>query len=180
MAPAGHAVHESRRQPLHLPGAPQPKKRSEHARHLRITHRWVERSTTRPPRPSDAPVYPSDGGLSDGTDVVFQWNAATDPDGDAVTDYHFQLSDRPDIRWPLSPNFEKYISKTPDKGSNRYTLPRPGLLTPGKTYYWHVKAKDSTGARGLDRHLEFHSGGAGISHRRGDEIRRGRRNRHLD
>jgi hypothetical protein len=118
------------------------------ARHLRITHRWVERSKTRPPRASEAPVYPSNGGRSDGTDVVFQWKAAADPDGDAVTDYHFQLSDRPDIRWPLSPNFEKYISKTPDKGDTRYTLPRPGLLTPGKTYYWHVRAKDFNGVWG--------------------------------
>ena len=46
------------------------------------------------------------------------------------------------MRWPLSPNFDKYISRTPDKGNARYTLPRPGLLTPGTKYYWHVKAKD--------------------------------------
>ncbi len=80
----------------------------------RITHNWVERSKTRlrPERPP-APVYPADGGQSDGTDVVFQWNAATDPDGDAVTDYHFQLSDRPDMRWPISPNFDKYIGGRP-------------------------------------------------------------------
>jgi hypothetical protein len=113
------------------------------ARNVRITHTWVERSKTRPPRASESPIHPADSGESDGTDVVFRWNAATDPDGDAIEDYHFQLSDRPDMRWPLSPNFDKYISKTPDKGNVRYALPRPGLLTPGTTYYWHVKAKDS-------------------------------------
>ncbi|MFC1596360.1 putative Ig domain-containing protein [Planctomycetota bacterium] len=118
------------------------------ARHLRIAHNWVERSTTRPPKASASPVYPANGGKSDGTEVVFQWNAATDPDGDAVTDYHFQLSDRPDMRWPMSPNFDKYISRTPDKGNVRYTLPRPGLLTHGTTYYWRVKAKDSHGVWG--------------------------------
>jgi hypothetical protein len=80
--------------------------------------------------------------------VVFRWTAATDPDGDAIKDYHLQLSDRPDMRWPMSPNFDKYISNTPDKGHVRYTLPRPGLLTHDKTYYWHVKAKDSNGAWG--------------------------------
>ncbi|MBC8870449.1 MAG: putative Ig domain-containing protein [Planctomycetes bacterium] len=117
-------------------------------RHLRITHTWVERSKTRPPRAPASPVCPANGGESDGTDVVFQWNAATDPDGDAIRDYHFQLSDRPDMRWPMSPNFDKYISKTPDKGNARYTLPRPGLLTRGKTYYWHVKAKDANGVWG--------------------------------
>ena len=118
------------------------------ARHVRITHTWVERSQTRPPRASASPVYPAHDGKSDGTDVVFQWNAATDPDGDAITDYHFQLSDRPDMRWPMSPNFDKYISRTPDKGHTRYTLPRPGLLTHGVSYYWHVKAKDSHGVWG--------------------------------
>jgi len=118
------------------------------ARNLRITHTWVERSKTRPPKAPESPVYPAHGGGSDGTDVVFQWNATTDPDGDAITDYHFQLSDRPDMRWPMSPNFDKYVSKTPDKGKVCYTLPRPGLLTHGTTYYWHVKAKDSYGVWG--------------------------------
>ena len=118
------------------------------ARHLRITHAWVERSKTRPPRAPEAPVFPAEGGSSEGTAVAFQWQAATDPDGDAIRDYHFQLSDRPDLRWPLSPNFDKYISKTPDQGRPRYTLPRPGLLTPGQTYYWHVRAKDAHGVWG--------------------------------
>jgi len=118
------------------------------ARHVRITHKWVERSKTRPPQAPAGPVYPANGGKSDGTDAVFEWNAATDPDGDAITDYHFQLSDRSDMRWPMSPNFDKYISRTPDKGQTRYTLARPGLLTHDVTYYWHVKAKDSNGVWG--------------------------------
>ena len=118
------------------------------ARHLRITHTWVERSTTRAPHASASPVYPVNGGESDGTDVVFRWMAALDPDGNAITDYHFQLSDHIDMRWPLSPNFDKYISKTPDRGLARYALTRPGLLTPGRTYYWRVKAKDAHGVWG--------------------------------
>jgi hypothetical protein len=118
------------------------------ARHLRITHTWVERRKTHPPTAPESPVYPANGGRSDGTDVVFQWHAATDPDGDAITDYHFQLSDRPDMRWPMSPNFDKYVSRTADQGQTRYTLPRPGLLTHGVTYYWHVKAKNAHGVWG--------------------------------
>ena len=118
------------------------------ARNVRITHNWVERSKTRPPQASGSPRYPVNGGKSDGTDVVFRWDAATDPDGDAITDYHFQLSDRPDMRWPMSPNFDKYISKTPDHGQTRYSLPRAGLLTHGETYYWHVQAKDVNGVWG--------------------------------
>jgi len=117
-------------------------------RNIRITHTWVERSKSRPPKAPESPVYPANDGESDGTDVVFQWKAASDPDGDAITDYHFQLSDRPDLRWPLSPNFDKYISRTLDQGKSCYTLPRPGLLTHGTTYYWHVQAKDSNGLWG--------------------------------
>jgi hypothetical protein len=49
------------------------------ARHLRITHTWVERSKTRSPNASASPVHPANRGLSDGTDVVFQWNAPRTP-----------------------------------------------------------------------------------------------------
>lgn len=118
------------------------------ARHLRITHTWVERSTSRPPDAPASALYPANGGKSDGTDVAFQWKAASDSDGSAITDYHFQLSERADMRYPLSPNFDKYISKTPDKGNARYTLPRPGLLTGGQTYYWRVQAKNADGLWG--------------------------------
>lgn len=121
---------------------------SNSSRHLRVTHRWVERSTTRPPHAPAAPVFPADGGASDGTDVVFRWQPAADPDGDAISDYHFQLSDRPDMRWPLSPNFNRYVSRTPDQGQARLTLPRPGLLAPETTYYWRVKARDAHGVWG--------------------------------
>lgn len=118
------------------------------ARHLRLTHTWVERSKTHPPLAPAAPVFPIVGGQSDGTDVLFKWQAASDPDGDTVTDYHFQLSDRPDMRWPLSPNFDKYVSRTPQKETPSFALPRAGLLTHGRTYYWRVRAKDSNGTWG--------------------------------
>ena len=121
---------------------------SNEARHLRITHTWVQRLKTRPPHAPTSTIYPLHGGESNGTDVVFQWEPALDPDGDAITDYHFQLSDRPDLRWPMSPNFDKYISKTPNRGKARYALARPGLLTPGRTYYWRVKARDAQGVWG--------------------------------
>lgn len=118
------------------------------SRNLKLTHAWVERSKTRPPKAPESCVYPPHLGESHGTDIAFQWKPAEDPDGDGIADYHFQLSDRSDMRWPLSPNFDKYISKTPDKGKAAFTLPRAGLLTPGTRYYWHVKAKDATGAWG--------------------------------
>jgi len=117
-------------------------------RKVRITHQWVERSASQPPPAPTAPVFPPDGGETDGTDIVFRWASPDDPDGDGIADYHWQLSDRSDMRWPLSPNFRKLISRTPDKGKPQYTLPYVGLLTPDRTYYWRVRAKDDKGVWG--------------------------------
>jgi hypothetical protein len=131
-------------------------------RQVRITHRWVERSASQPPSAPPAATYPPDGGETDGTDVAFRWAPATDPDGDAICDYHFELSSRPDLRWPLSMCFYKLVSRTADttraKASDggvdkvivkaQYTLTQPGLLAPDRRYYWHVRAMDERGLWG--------------------------------
>jgi hypothetical protein len=40
-------------------------------RKARITHRWVERSTSQPPPAPAAAIYPPDGGEANGTDVIY-------------------------------------------------------------------------------------------------------------
>ena len=131
-------------------------------RKVRITHNWVERSASRPPLAPAGAVYPLEGGQTNGTDIVFQWTDSSDPDGDTITDYQFELSARADMKWPLSMSFYKLISKTADavKEKNKttdkvritvkaqYTLPQAGLLTPDRTYYWHVRAQDDKGVWG--------------------------------
>jgi acetyl esterase/lipase len=117
-------------------------------RKVRITHEWVERSVSRPPAAPPSPVFPADGGKTDATDIVFQWTPPENPDGDAIADYHFELSDRADMAWPLSSNFWKLVSNTANRGKARYTLPYAGLLTPGRDYYWHVRAKNNKGVWG--------------------------------
>lgn len=117
-------------------------------RKVRITHEWVERSASRPPEAPPATVFPTDGGETNGTDVTFQWVPPADPDGDEIVDYHFELSDRPDVKWPLSTNFAKLISNTADRGKAQYTLPYAGLLTPDREYYWRVRAKNAEGVWG--------------------------------
>jgi hypothetical protein len=114
-------------------------------RKVSITHEWVERSASKPPVMAEVPLYPADNGVSDGTEIVFRWSPATDPDGDTIADYQFELFDRADLKYPMSADFYKLISRTADKGKAQYTLPYPGMLTPGKKYYWHVRAKDSKG-----------------------------------
>jgi hypothetical protein len=117
-------------------------------RKMRITQEWVERSPSRPPQRPPAPVFPANGGETEGTRIVFRWTPPADPDGDAIADYHWELSDRPDMKWPLSPSFQKLISRTPDKGKAQYTLPYVGMLTPDRTYYWRVRARDKAGLWG--------------------------------
>ncbi len=131
-------------------------------RKVRIAHHWVERSASRPPHAPAEAIAPSDGGESNGTDIVFRWATPDDPDGDAIADYQFELSARADMKWPLSMSFYKLISRTADAvkekdrntGKERitvkaqYTLPEPGLLTPDRTYYWRVRAQDDKGVWG--------------------------------
>jgi hypothetical protein len=117
-------------------------------RKVKITHEWVETSFTNPPLSPPAPIYPRDGSTVEGTKISFAWDAPQDPDGDSIVDYHFELSDRPDMKWPLSPNFDKLISNTPQRGKTRYEVPYPGLLNSDAQYYWRVRAKDQNGAWG--------------------------------
>jgi hypothetical protein len=124
------------------------KDQSPGGRKVRISHEWVERSISRPPDAASAPVFPLDGGEAEGTQFAFQWIPSRDPDGDRIDDYHFELSDRQDMKWPLSMNFYKLISKTADRGKSRYTLPHGGLLAPDRKYYWRVRAKDEKGMWG--------------------------------
>lgn len=127
-------------------------------RRVRITHHWVERTASAAPRAPESPIHPPDGGESPGTDVTFAWQPAVDPDGDRIADYHFELSARADMKWPLSMSFTKLISRTVlgDQASKspqepmppRFVLQAPGELNPGTRYYWRVRAKDQQGVWG--------------------------------
>ncbi len=121
---------------------------SPDGRSARITHDWVERSASRPPDAPPSPVFPPDRGDADATGVVFRWHPAVDPDGDPIDDYQFELSDRPDLKWPVSTNFYKLISNTADRGKDQYTVPHDGLLASDQKYYWRVRAKDDKGVWG--------------------------------
>jgi len=118
------------------------------ARRVRITHRWLERAAWHPPGAPAAPIAPPDGATVPGTRVAFRWSPADDPDGDEIVDYHFELSEHADMRWPLSPNFEKLTSRTASRGRPEWTVPYVGLLNPAMTYYWRVRARDATGVWG--------------------------------
>jgi acetyl esterase/lipase len=147
-------VNDLQMAPLALPGMVVGDNRftytdqSTGSRRVRITHEWVERSISRPPGAPPAPIFPPEGGQTDGTDVVFRWRPPQSAEGDGIADYHFELCDRPDMAWALSSNFSKLVSNTADRGKARYTVPCTGLFTPGRAYYWRVRAKNSKGLWG--------------------------------
>jgi hypothetical protein len=118
------------------------------ARKVRVVHEWVERSLSRPPAVPPGPLFPEEGGTTNGTDIVFTWKAPAVAEGERIADYHFELSDRADLAWPLSANFEKLISNTANRVEAQYRLPYVGLLTPGRQYWWHVRARNDKGVWG--------------------------------
>ncbi len=121
---------------------------SDPKRKVRITHQWLERASWHPPSAPPAAVAPKDGVTVQGSRITFKWEPAADADGDKIADYHFELSDRADFRWPLSPTFEKLTSRTPSQGKPQWTVPYAGLLNPDTTYYWRVRAQDDKGVWG--------------------------------
>lgn len=60
---------------------------------------------------------------------------------DEVADYHIQVSPRPDMMHPVSPNFDRItLSATPE-----WELPE-GWLVAGRAYYWRVRVRNAWGA----------------------------------
>ena len=68
----------------------------------------------------------------------FEWNPGPGP---VPADYEFELSEFKDMRWVLSPNFHKLVSRTADRSTSSYSLASAGLLNPGQAYYWRVRAR---------------------------------------
>jgi hypothetical protein len=147
-------VNDVQMAPLALPGMAVGENRfvytdqSSGKRKVSITHEWVERSAARPPQAPPASVSPSQVGDVDGTNLVFRWAPPEDAGSDKIIDYHFELSGRPDMKWPLTTNFYKLISRTADRGKAQYTLPYVGLVAPDRAYYWRVRAKNDQGVWG--------------------------------
>jgi len=112
------------------------------SRKVKIDIAWQESFENRPPVMDSLPVFPLHQTLTDSAWFTFHWLPATDPDGDSIAEYHFQLSDRADFAYNIAPNFDRYItpmgSLTP-----AFKSELGGFLNHQQTYYWRVRARDS-------------------------------------
>jgi hypothetical protein len=100
---------------------------TEELRRVRIVHSWMERTAWSSPS-IPHPMVPSNGARVEGTLVKFSWRPPDNSGSSEVEDYHFQLSSMKDMRWPLSPNFDKLISKTSSRGKEEWIAPYIGLF----------------------------------------------------
>jgi hypothetical protein len=116
---------------------------NEEERRVQITHSWKEcRHHVKPPAPKGA-LSPKDGERVEGTQFVLQW-AGVDFDV-PIVDYHVQVSAFANMKYVVSPNFEKLISKTEQHAKTQFEIPFVGLLNPGQKYFWRVRARSEAG-----------------------------------
>ena len=108
-----------------------------------------------PPPENQAPstpttIYPANNELCIDNEVNFQWNASTDPEGDAIT-YLVEVSKSNSFS-PLED------SKTVSTTSTTITLDK------GISFYWRVTAKDSKGlSSDTSSSNGFYTEGEGVS-----------------
>jgi len=114
---------------------------TERPHSVQITHSWQESSEASPPLPPANSISPSDGTHMElGLLRELRWEAARCPDGDAIADYHIQVSPRADMLHPISPTFDRItFSRNPE-----WDIPQ-GWLLRRKTYFWRVRARNGSG-----------------------------------
>jgi hypothetical protein len=117
---------------------------SEEPSQVEVTHAWVERNSWAPPPQVEISESPVEG-LYESGQPEFAWQA---PDDSLIEDYHIQVSEYQDMRWPLSPTFDRLVSKTNYGGQTGWKPESNGLLNPSQDYYWRVRAKNTKGIWG--------------------------------
>jgi len=113
-------------------------------RKVRITHRWKEAEGNSPPKRIIHSEQPAGGQTVATLAPVLRWKSAGDPDGVSdVTDYQVMVSLRPDCRWPVSMSLYRNVGSA----ESQWQVP-DSFLNPATSYYWRVRARDTSGAVG--------------------------------
>lgn len=89
---------------------------------------------------SENDFFPKNGEEIPEGNLKFAWKVADDSE---LGGYHLQISAYPDMRYPLSPSFDKQIPKNNDNiisGIFEYRFPYRGMFPVNKKLYWRVRA----------------------------------------
>ncbi|MFC1591403.1 LamG-like jellyroll fold domain-containing protein [Thermodesulfobacteriota bacterium] len=89
-----------------------------------------------PPQSFDL-IAPDNGTELNDSPVLFDWEAASDPDGDSIT-YSLIISG--------SPGFDNETLRVDQIRTSAYALDIGSSLEDGRTYYWKIEAVDQYGA----------------------------------
>ena len=108
---------------------------------VEVEFQWQECHEIKPPRPPRL-LAPLDGGRLFLATPEFSWEMDHDQD---IRDYHIQVSEHPDCRWPVSPSFERYISRTFFNGQKRWRPLNVMGLKKGIPYYWRLRSLSQRG-----------------------------------
>jgi len=108
-----------------------------------VTYEWVDAPDLPVPTAPSAPVHPADAGQF-GFNETMRWKPAVVAGGDTIVDYEIYISARPDLAWPVITSTHQILhSATPE-----FSLIAPGVLRPGETYFWRVRARSGSGILG--------------------------------
>ena len=101
-------------------------------------------SLTVPERITQA-VFPPNAARVTSTQFQFSWDPPNGMSPSEVSDYHIQVSDRADFKFPVSSTFDKLVSQSDAGVQPRWQIPTRGLLSPNVTYYWRVAIRSHDG-----------------------------------
>lgn len=89
-----------------------------------------------PPVFSPGDFFPPDDSTVPEAELAFRWPECLKQEADG---FHLQISAHADMRYPLSPTFDRLVRSRDLSNSDGYRLPWPGLLPVGRTLYWRVR-----------------------------------------
>jgi len=111
---------------------------------VRITYKWREVNDRRPAEQVTAILSPGNGAEVASLAPTLKWSAPGDSGStNRSVDYQVMVCSKPDCRWPLSPSLFRNVGY--ERGE--WNVPAT-FLNAATTYYWKVRARNSTGGIG--------------------------------
>lgn len=89
-----------------------------------------------PPVFAPGEYFPSADSTVPEAELAFRWPEC---EHQQAAGFHLQISAHADMRYPLSPTFDRLVRSRDLSDWDGYRLPWPGLLPVGRTLYWRVR-----------------------------------------